>query len=144
MKFIFSILIVVLSQTMLHAQKVRESKVPSAVKEAFFKQYPGKTVEQWEREESHYEAEFYVDKVETSAVYDSNGNFIESVVELKTEELPKGITDYISNNLHGKKIREAARITDATGRISYKAEVDREEYIFDTDCALVRKDQEKN
>lgn len=144
MKTIFMILTLGLGLGAAHAQKVKEAKVPGPVKEAFSKQYPSTKVEKWEKDGANYEAEFDVNNVETSAVYDSNGNFIESAVELKTAELPKGVTDYITNNLHGKKIREAAKITDATGRISYKAEVDREDYIFDYDCSFVRKDDGKD
>ncbi|MGZ5248306.1 MAG: PepSY-like domain-containing protein, partial [Flavitalea sp.] len=124
------------------AQKIKEAKVPGPVKEAFSKQYQGTKVEKWEKDDANYEAEFEVNKVEASAVYDSNGNFIESMIELEESELPKAVTDYIASNLHGKKIKEAAKITNATGRISYKAEVDREEYIFDSDCSFVRKEND--
>lgn len=144
MKTVFMILSLGFGLSAAHAQKVKEAKVPAPVKEAFSKQYPGTKAEKWEKDSANYEAEFEVNNVETSAVYDSNGNFIESVIELEESELPKAVTDYIATNLHGKKIREAAKITDATGRISYKAEVDREDYIFDYDCSFVRKEKEKD
>lgn len=143
MKTLFTIFIFIFSFSKIHAQKIKETKLPSAVKEAFIKQYPETKVKKWKKDSANYEAEFNVNGLETQAVYDSNGNFIESEIEMKASELPKAVKDYIASNLHGKKIKDAAKITDSTGRISYKAEVDNEGYIFDSDCSFVKKEGEK-
>jgi hypothetical protein len=41
----------------------------------------------------------------------------------------------------GKKIKEASHITDAKGVISYEAEIDGVDYIFDADGKMLRKEQ---
>ncbi len=144
MRTLLTILTLVLGFSYANAQKVKEAKVPVPVKEAFSKQYPDAKVEEWEKEGGRYESEFRVNEVETKAIYDSNGNFVESETELEVSELPKAVTDYIASNFPRKKIKGSAKITDASGRISYKAEVGREDYIFDSDCSFVRNDDDKN
>ena len=114
-----------------NAQQLKEADVPTPVKDALKKQYPTAKVEKWEKEGSNFEAEFHVNKIETCAVYDSNGKFIESEIEIKESELPKGVADYISKNLSGKKVKESAKITDAAGKVSFEAEIDNIDYIFD-------------
>ncbi|MDF2453132.1 MAG: hypothetical protein K0S26_2636 [Bacteroidota bacterium] len=143
MKTLYIIIAFAFGLSLANAQISIETKIPSKVREAFTKRYPDVKNEKWAKEGGNYEAEFVVNKTESSAIYDSDGNFIESVVELKASELPKAVIDYVATNLNGKKIKEAGKITDAAGKISYKAEVGREDYIFDSDCSFVRKDDEK-
>lgn len=144
MRTLLIILTLGLGLNLTNAQTFNETKVPVKVRETFSKQYPDVKNENWLKDEANYEAEFRANKIKNSAVYDIDGNFVESAIEINTSELPKGVTDYIATNLGGKKIKEAAKITDASGRISYKAEVGREDYIFDSDCSFVRKDDDKN
>lgn len=125
-----------------NAQTVKEADVPTQVKDALKKQYPTAKVEKWEKEGSNFEAEFHVNKIETCAVYDSNGKFIESEIEIKESELPKGVADYISKNLSGKKVKESAKITDAAGKVSFEAEIDNIDYIFDSNGSLIKKEEE--
>lgn len=143
MKTLFTIVTLGLGLSLANAQTVKEADVPTPVKDAFKKQYPTAKVEKWEKEGSNYEAEFHVNKVETCAVYDSNGKFVESEIEIKVSDLPKGVMDYIGKNLAGKKVKEAAKITDAAGKVSYEAEIDNIDYIFDSNGALIKKEEEK-
>lgn len=126
-----------------NAQAVKEADVPTPVKDALKKQYPTAKVEKWEKEGSNFEAEFHVNKIETCAVYDSNGKFIKSEIEIKESELPKGVADYIAKNLPGKKVKESAKITDAAGKLSFEAEIDNIDYIFDSNGTLIKKEEEK-
>lgn len=143
MKTLFTIIAFVLGLSLANAQMLNETKVPAKVREAFSKQYPDVKNENWAKEDGNFEAEFQVNKIENSAVYDTDGKLVESATEIKPSELPQGVTDYITTNLNGKKIKEAAKVTDASGRISYKAEVGPHNYIFDYDCSFVRKEYEK-
>jgi len=68
---------------------------------------------------------------------------MESEVEIKESELPKGVADYIAKNLTGKKVKEAAKITDAAGKVSYEVEIDNVDYIFDSNGSLIKKEVEK-
>jgi hypothetical protein len=115
----------------VNAQKVKESEVPQPVKTSFSKQFPGAKVEKWEKENGNYEAEFDFKKIETSALFNSSGNLLETEIEIKASELPKMASEYIAKNLGGKKVKEAAKITDAKEVVTFEAEVDDADYIFD-------------
>jgi hypothetical protein len=125
-----------------NAQEMKEADVPPAIKSSFTKLYPNAKVEKWEKEDNTFEAEFHENKIEMSATFGPNGQLIQSEEEMAVSALPKGVTDYVAQNLKGKKIKEAAKITDAKGHISYEAEVNNEDYIFDTDCKFLKKEQE--
>lgn len=112
------------------AQKVKETEVPKSVKEAFAKKYPGAKAE-WEKEGTDFEAEFDLNKVESSAVFSSDGTFKELEQEIKTSELPKSVTDYCTKNYVGYKLEEAAKITDAGGKVLYEAEMKKGKEHFD-------------
>ncbi|MES2567303.1 MAG: PepSY-like domain-containing protein [Bacteroidota bacterium] len=140
MRTLFTILTLGLSLNYANAQKIKQAKVPATVKEAFNKQYPNAKVESWEKEDTNYEAVFELNNVETSASYDRNGRFISSEVEIKKTDLPKAVADYIATNMPGKKIKDTSKITDANGKVTYEALVGREDFIFDSDCSFVRKE----
>ncbi len=124
------ILAAVMASSAAFAQKVKEADVPAKVKEAFSKQYPGAKAE-WEKEGADFEAEFDLDKIETSAVYDMNGTFKELEQEIKVAALPKGVTDYCAKNFAGYKLEEAAKITEASGKTMYEAEMEKGKEHFD-------------
>lgn len=146
MKKILSIAAVMVI-TSSFAQKIKEAEVPAKVREAFAKKYPGQNggaIEiGWEKEGSDYEAEFDLNKIESSAVFTSDGLFKELEQEIKLSELPKAATDYCAKNFAGHKISEAEKITDASGKISYEAELSKGkehfDIIFDQQGNFIRK-----
>lgn len=129
--------------TYTHAQHLKEAEVPLTVKEAFAKKYPGTKVESWEKEgKAAYEAEFDLNKIESSAVFDSKGNFMELEQEIKPNELPKAAVDYYTKTFPAYKLSEAEKITDATGKTTYEAEMkgkDRIELHFDDKGGFLNK-----
>lgn len=127
------------------AQKVKESEVPAAVKDAFAKKYAGVKVEKWEKEDGNYEAEFDKNKNDMSAVFNPSGTFMQEELEVKTSALPAAATEYCKTN--GFKAEEATKITDVAGKISYEAEVKKgkEEFdiLFDDKGNFLKKTAEK-
>lgn len=121
------------------AQKVKEADVPSAVKDSFKNHYPAAKVESWEKEGANYEAEFDLNKVETSVVFDASGKLLETETEIAESALPKAVLDHISKTMPGKKIKEAAKIVDASGKIRYEAEIDKKDYLFEENGTPVTK-----
>lgn len=113
------------------AQKMNEKDVPANVKSGFSKKYPGAKVEKWEKEGNDYEAEFDLNKTESSAVFDANGTFKELEQEIKRSELPKQASEYCAKNYAGYKLSEAAKITDASGKVSFEAEMSKGKEHFD-------------
>lgn len=125
------------------AQKLNEKDVPAKVKEAFSKQYPNAKVEKWEKENSNFEAEFMVDKIENSVLMDSEGAILQTEKEIKVTELPQPIVDYINKNMPGKKVKEASEILGADGNMVYEAEINNIDYIFNSSGVLLRQEQDK-
>lgn len=145
MKKSIAFIVVMLPATFTFAQKLKEADVPSAVKEAFVKKYPGAKAE-WEKEGSDYEAEFKLDKVETSAVFAANGTFKEVEQEIKISELPKSVSEYCTKNFVGYKLDEATKITDSTGKVWYEVEMEKgkEEIdaVFDDQGNFIKRSEE--
>lgn len=122
-----------------NAQKLKEADVPAAVKEGFKKQYPNAKVEGWEKEGANYEAEFDLNKTETSVVFDASGKLLETETEIAESALPKAVLDQISKTMPGKKVKEAAKIVDASGKVKYEAEIEKKDYLFEENGTPIAK-----
>lgn len=114
------------------AQKLDASKVPAAVKTSFAKNYPG-TIARWEKEDGKYEANFKQGGNKMSALFENDGTVAETEMDIKVEELPAPVLSYVKEHYKGKAVSEAAKITKAGGTITYEAEVDGKDVIFDKD-----------
>lgn len=128
----------------VNAQKVKEADVPPVIKTSFSKLHPNAKVDKWEKEAVNYEAEFTENKVESSAEFGPNGQLIATETEINVSELPKGATEYCAKNMAGKKIKEASKIVAANGQVSYEAEVDEADYIFDSNGNFLEKKVDKD
>lgn len=144
-----------LEKIQMHPKKEKDSEeeddeanVPENVKAAFAAKFPGAKAEGWDKEEDGYEVEFEENEVESSAVFSENGTFKEMEQEIKTSELPKGISEYCSKNFAGYKLSEAAKITDVSGIINYEAEMskgdEKFDAIFDVNANFIKKIQNED
>ena len=131
MKTTIATIALCLGFTIANAQDVKEAEVPENIKKGFATKYPGSKVDQWEKEETNYEAEFHLNKVESSAVFSADGKFKELEQEIKTAQLPKGALDYCTKNYAGYKLVEASKITDAAGKVTFEAEMEKGKEHFD-------------
>lgn len=128
------------------AQKIKEAQVPAPVLKAFNEQFKGMKAKDWEkRMNGTYEAGLK-DKNETAAIFSSDGEFLETEVRMKTSGLPKVVSDHIAKAYAGFKIKEAAKITDTSGRLFYETEIEKgkEEkiLIFNSDGVFVKENME--
>lgn len=137
MKNILVLIIALGLSNSIFAQKISEKEVPAAVKSIFKTHFPGVSKVKWEKEKEHFEAEFEQNKTETSALFDGNGNWLETEVEITVNQLPAAASDYIKTNYKGQKIKEAARITDASGAVTYEVEIKGKELIFDKNGTFI-------
>lgn len=124
------------------SQTIKEKDVPAPVIQSFQKEFPGVKVEKWEKEGANFEAEFDLNKIENSVVYDAGGKQLEHEVELKPTQLPKFVLEYFEKNQPGKKIKEASKSTAADGTITYEAEVEDTEYRFQEAVGLIGQETE--
>ena len=143
MKTIVIMMASVLIFSCANAQKINDADVPANVKQGFAKKYPGAKAEKWEKEGADYEAEFHLNKVESSAVFTADGTFKELEQEIKTSELLKTATDYCTKTFAEYKLSEASKITDAKGKVMYEAEMSKGkehfDVIFDDKGSFVKK-----
>lgn len=122
------------------AQDLKTSAVPQAVKAAFVKKYPAASKVSWEKEDGNYEANWGGKSGEdNSAAFTPAGAFVEIVLAIPVSELPKEVAPYISAHYKGAKIKEAGRVTDANGKISYEAEIKSGDLIFDEKGNFIKK-----
>jgi hypothetical protein len=141
MKTTMLVLMISLGVNHLRAQKLKEAEVPAPVKKAFQQHYSAVKDAKWEKEGANYEVEFDLNKAETSVLIDPNGSLLETETELKVAELPKAVSDYITNKLKGQKIKEASKIVDPKGAVRYEAEVGGVDYIFDEKGNFIKKEK---
>jgi|SRR4030095_9887163 Putative beta-lactamase-inhibitor-like, PepSY-like len=127
-----------------NAQHLKSSDVPSAVKDKFASMYPNVTSAKWEKENGKYEAEFKERGVETSILFEANGTYTQTEVEIPVSSLPVGVKDYVSKNLRDSKINEASKITSANGTVTYEAEIGKSDYIFDANGNFLSKETDTN
>jgi hypothetical protein len=120
------------------AQKISTEKVPAAVMNSFHKNFPDVKKAKWEIESGNYEAEYDVNKIEHSCLFSADGILLETEVEISVDKLPKSVLDYVAKNFVGKKIKEAAFITEVNGRKKYEAEVGGKDYLFDENGNLIK------
>jgi hypothetical protein len=132
------ILVAMLLAAITFGQKVKEKNVPEVIKTAFKVTYPNADDIKWEKEAANYEVEFELNDVDYSALYDSTGVLLETEMEIATTQLPQKALEYMNANYASKKIKEAAKITDAKGTVTYEAEIKGKDVIFDANGNFIK------
>lgn len=56
--------------------------------------------------------------------------------------LPASVAAYVTRNYPGAKIKEAGKVTHADGRITYEAEVNEKDLVFDESGKFVKIDED--
>lgn len=120
------------------AQKLLEADVPTPVKTAFQKNFPQAEVEMWEKEGVNYEVEFKMNKSMQSVLLDAQGSIIETEIEIEISQLPNGVLDYIKVNYKRQSVREAAKVTDTKGTVTYEAEIKGMDLLFDSNGKFIK------
>jgi hypothetical protein len=121
------------------AQKLKNSEVPATIKTSFEKLYPSTKVENWEKEGNNYEAEFTKESTEMSVLLGPNGQLIETETEIKPADLPPSVSAAIKKNFAGKTVKEASKIVDTKGGVTYEAEINGKDYLFDINGNMITK-----
>ena len=113
--------------------------VPAAVKTALSNKYPEATKVTWEKEKGNYEANWGGKSGEDNSVqFTPTGEFIEIVKAMPVSQLPQAIITYVKEHYKGAKITEAGKVTNAKGKITYEAEVNGKDLIFDENGNFVK------
>lgn len=131
MKKLIFLMIGLVTVSITKAQKVSEKEVPAVVKSVLQRNYPDTNDLKWEKEAENYEAEFEVAENGYSVLIDPSGNIIETEVEISIDTLPADAKSYVAKNYPGKEIKETVKITAVKGTVTYEAEVNGLDFIFD-------------
>lgn len=131
MKKLLFLLTAVAGITVANAQKIQEKSIPEPVKSGLQKRFPDVKNVKWEKEGGNYEAGFKQQGTNYSVLLTSAGDIIETEVGMAADALAAPIKDYVAKNYPGQKIKEAAKITDEKGMVTYEAEVKGKDLIFD-------------
>ena len=142
MKKIFLLLAIGSTTLIANAQKMKEADVPAEVKTAFAKQYPSVSNAKWEKEDGKYEAAFELKKEELSVLIDDTGKILETESEIAVSALPKVISEYCAKNYSGKKIAEASKIVDFEGSVTYEAEINKMDVLFDANGKFIKESKD--
>ena len=123
------------------AQNMDTKSVPSIVTAKFTSNYPSINDNKWGKVNmDNYETEFINNGIASSVLFDNKGNVLETVIVVKPIELPNPISDYIAKNYNWKKIREAEKVTDLHGKVSFRVGlgVKELELVFDYQGNFIR------
>ena len=140
-------IIIILTAALLcgNSALAQKNNVPSDIKTAFSKKYPSATKVKWEKERSKYETSFLLNGKEMSVLFDTYGAIEETETKIAASELPAKAKNYVISK---GRIKEAARIVAANGKVKYEAEVKGRDLIFDDKGNFleekVEKDEDKN
>lgn len=138
MKKIALMIVAAMITSLTLAQKLQKKDVPASVKTTFQKNYPQAKVEKWEKEGVNFEAEFEFNKSEQSVLFDAQGGIIETEIEIEISELPNGIVYYVKANYQGQSVKEAAKISDTKGTLTYEAEIKGMDLLFDSNGLFIK------
>src|SRR5579859_6023300 len=144
MKKLFFIAALLTAFGFANAQKVNDADLPAAVKATFKSKCPNVTSVKWEKEDGNYEAHYDMNKVEMTCVINPSGKFVQTEEGIPTSALPKGASDYMAKNFPGKKLKDVTKITGADGTVTYEAEVDEVDYVFDKDGNFLKKEADND
>ena len=105
------------------------------------KKYPKATKVSWEKEKGNYEANWGGKSGEdTSVQFTPAGAFIEEVNAIRVSQLPAEVATYVKSHYNGAKIKEAGKVTDASGNHFFEAEIKGKDLIFDESGKFVKVD----
>lgn len=114
MKVILIPAVVLLVASSACAQKLKESEVPAAVKQAFTKQFSGVKNVKWSKEsETEFEAEFKTSQGEQSANFDQSGKWIITETEVSEKSLPAAVQATLKKEFANYKIEETEKAETA-------------------------------
>lgn len=124
------IIIGTLAVTSLFAQTKTNKNIPLNVKNAFAKQFPSVKNVKWNKEDANFEADFDLNGLDNSALFNVNGNLLETETEIK--DLPKDILAAVKAKYPNQKVLEIAKITNSKSVVSYEVEIKGKDLIFDS------------
>lgn len=125
------------------AMSQKDEKIPAAAKTGFAAKFPTAPKIKWSVEKpGEFEADFTLNKVKTSALFDAQGTLLETEAEIKESELPQAVKTTLYKDFAGYKLDEIEKVTDQKGSVTYEMEVakgkEKKEVRFDMAGKIVK------
>lgn len=122
-----------------------EEIVPKKVEEAFLKQFPNGDKVEWSKEsDTEWEVDFKLEDVKYSAVFEQNGNWIETEHEIKAKQLPDLVKMTMEQHFSAYEI-ESAEIAEKEHGTFYELEIEKGEVMMEVvlneDGSIVSKEK---
>ena len=132
-----------------HAQKLKDSEVPTVVKQAFAKNFPTVKEVKWSKESTtEFEAEFKSGATEKSANFDEKGNWVVTETEMKKSDLPRAVQASVTKEFPGFKMKEIEKVERPDNVVLYEIELKKNkiayEVQFSADGKVIKKEEKKN
>jgi len=115
-----------------------QKEIPTNIKEAVYKTFPNAQNVGWEIENGNYEAKFTDGDYQRSLLFNKDAKVLETETKISVVDLPVRIVQYVTTAYKGLKISEAARIIDSSGVVTFEAEVNGKDLIFNDEGAFLR------
>ena len=138
MKKLILLLTIVTLAAQVQAQKINKSTVPKPAAATFKNAHPGVNDVDWKKNGDIFEAEYDVNKVETTDCYTAAGVLVETKEKLAAASVPAAIMAYVKKNYEEDEVRKAYKITSAGGTVTYKAKVKGMILFFDSEGKFVK------
>ncbi|MDH6253748.1 hypothetical protein M2347_003475 [Chryseobacterium sp. H1D6B] len=122
----------------INGQKIQQKDIPGSVQFGLQKQFPDAKNVKWEKENGNYEAGFKSKGTEYSVLLNASGSIMETEIPVSINSLSAPIKQFIAQKYPNQKIKEAAKITDAKGIVTYEAETGGKDLIFDSKGNFLR------
>ncbi len=120
--------------------------VPAAAKAKLKALYPKAEEVKWDKEDAEFEANFEVNDVEMSVIFDAKGNVMETETEMDEDALPKAVKEALAKDYAGYDIEEAAKIVK-NGKTTFEAQIEKGETkldaIYNEQGTLIKKIEKK-
>jgi Putative beta-lactamase-inhibitor-like, PepSY-like len=140
-RVILFVLVIAVFGNKVCAQDIKSANVPPEVKNALAKRYPKAIKVSWEKEKGNYEANWGGKSGEdTSVQFTPAGVFVEEADAIPVSQLPPNIAHYVKAYYNGAKIREASKVTDATGNKMLEAEIKGKDLLFSEAGSFIKVD----
>lgn len=110
--FILASLIALFTVSTSFAGDIKESQVPSAVKNYVRANHPKATAVEWDfdKSEASYEADFEIEGLEYELILSPSGELLYGEMDILLVDVPAMIKDYIASNYPGYDVTNAQKI----------------------------------
>lgn len=103
---------------------LRESKVPSVVRNSVATHFAGAGSVEWEKERQNYEAEFRVDTVSYTVLVNPGGTLLRFKHEITPAQLPPAVQQTLQSQYAGYEVDGTEKI-EQDGQTFYQVEVEK-------------------